>query len=837
MPPTSGSKPPPSASRELIKKGPREIAASSRTKRNARGERPTTSRALVLRNGKYGARGTGEVMLTAKLSGREKLDLLAEDLIEKSKTALGQPVSLEKCFRIAEAQRNEFLDQIRSFRDVGLFYQSMKEEVNARTPSVDGRPNLSSKNLSYIAEIVVTKIHNSYMIASAWKLVTDMIQDLIDNGVEDSTLAINLKSSPTIRNQYLVLWDLVNVLVEICHSLFAVLISKDQHYSRYFKVQEADGPENDPQIVFDNAGLKEAGRSFIDSIIIELAFPQSPYPRAILYQILRDASDESFRDSKRFSQAVWDAVGVLSDAIALRELLEVPLLGPQGRKVLDTPRHMPDNYGRWMDAGVDSNKASEMTANFEDLISPLEKTKDQAVLSKMWERINLSYESVCQKDIDSLWQLSEALHCKPQWHSVNVDQTRMLDSDSDSDDIPTPFVGRKKQPLRLTNYTEADSDGSMPSLQSVSNSSEEGDDDHESDDNESDDEGSDSGYDTGQEDELRELLREAMDAVHEADLWETKPPPELDPLAQDDRKGNPFLKTLGSLRGRMFSSSSKLKTPGQSTAKPSATAEAPGQSTTKPSATAEAPASLATTVEDIEDEEASGTSATKKKKKKKSSNKKKKNKTTAAATAVPPGSTPDIPPNKAQPTSSSTEKKAAPGVPASASTISLPIGETTAQPARSYLRSEQHGEPKAKVKSRPDHASIFSQGNGEHKSFCGFRRNKDRAKDEEEEQKEQKKSMFAGLKKKSKDFMAQLLKMDKKVKPMKWENFLRVMREMGFRCDPSTAGSSVRFDPPDPRDQSISVHKPHPDTTLRPEKVLEVSKKLMWHYGWNAEDF
>jgi hypothetical protein len=27
------------------------------------------------------------------------------------------------------------------------------------------------------------------------------------------------------------------------------------------------------------------------------------------------------------------------------------------------------------------------------------------------------------------------------------------------------------------------------------------------------------------------------------------------------------------------------------------------------------------------------------------------------------------------------------------------------------------------------------------------------------------------------------------------------MREMGFEYDPTTAGSSVRFDPPDPRDK------------------------------------
>ena len=55
-------------------------------------------------------------------------------------------------------------------------------------------------------------------------------------------------------------------------------------------------------------------------------------------------------------------------------------------------------------------------------------------------------------------------------------------------------------------------------------------------------------------------------------------------------------------------------------------------------------------------------------------------------------------------------------------------------------------------------------------------------------------------------------------RPMKWEDFLRVrlcnflsvdgcsvkfqlMREMGFEYDPSTAGSSVRFDPPNKNDR------------------------------------
>ena len=36
-------------------------------------------------------------------------------------------------------------------------------------------------------------------------------------------------------------------------------------------------------------------------------------------------------------------------------------------------------------------------------------------------------------------------------------------------------------------------------------------------------------------------------------------------------------------------------------------------------------------------------------------------------------------------------------------------------------------------------------------------------------------------------------------------DLLQIMREMGFECDSSTAGSSVRFDPPDKNDK-VSVH-------------------------------
>jgi hypothetical protein len=63
--------------RRLITVERKDVVSKNAGKRDGDDRRPTTSKALVLRNGKYGAYGTGEVMLASKLSGREKLDLLA----------------------------------------------------------------------------------------------------------------------------------------------------------------------------------------------------------------------------------------------------------------------------------------------------------------------------------------------------------------------------------------------------------------------------------------------------------------------------------------------------------------------------------------------------------------------------------------------------------------------------------------------------------------------------------------------------------------------------------------------------------------------------------------
>ena len=119
---------------------------------------------------------------------------------------------------------------------------------------------------------------------------------------------------------------------------------------------------------------------------------------------------------------------------------------------------------------------------------------------------------------------------------------------------------KQKEPLRVTHGDHVPTDSDMPSLQSLSgtdNTEDDDDDDEVHLDEDEDDVGDDeSGYDTEEEDEIREFLREAMDTAHEADwLSGSNLPKEIDPF-EGDRKGNPFLKLLGSLRGNLISSSS-----------------------------------------------------------------------------------------------------------------------------------------------------------------------------------------------------------------------------------------------------------------------------------------
>jgi hypothetical protein len=80
--------------------------------------------------------------------------------------------------------------------------------------------------------------------------------------------------------------------------------------------------------------------------------------------------------------------------VELRELLERPLLGPDGRKPSELPRELPAEYDLWLDAQILSDKASSHVQNYKDSIYPLSKTRSRQVLDKMWKCVNLVPPSV-----------------------------------------------------------------------------------------------------------------------------------------------------------------------------------------------------------------------------------------------------------------------------------------------------------------------------------------------------------------------------------------------------------------------------------------------------------
>ena len=89
-----------------------------------------------------------------------------------------------------------------------------------------------------------------------------------------------------------------------------------EHFAHYFKLTEDEA--EDPEWLFDWASLKVMHKSFLDSIVVELCLPNSQYSKQILLQLLEEATTESRKETKRFPQALWDAVGDFSVGISLQ---------------------------------------------------------------------------------------------------------------------------------------------------------------------------------------------------------------------------------------------------------------------------------------------------------------------------------------------------------------------------------------------------------------------------------------------------------------------------------------------------------------------------------------
>ncbi|KAI9450353.1 hypothetical protein F5148DRAFT_987108 [Russula earlei] len=886
MPPRNlAARPPPgsaapSTHTDLVAVGSRQVRAKHPTGVDENGLLPSTARAVVLRNGKQGAMGTGELMSLRKPIGREKLELLGEDLLARStKNALAALFNIERLVSTADAEYSAHVDSIKWLKDPDLFHHEISKEVYLNVPLSSGNttPQDPLNDWDNVINVLGTRVHNSYMVASAWKIVRGRLEVLQREGIVNSQIRSQLTKDPHLRKEYLAVCDVLGALIDALQARFSFLAATAEHFRMYFKKYEERDSEN-PEYMFDWNALREAYKSYVDSIVIELCLPNSQYPKYILARILEDATQEAPREKKRFPQALFDALGDLAVALQLQETLEAPLLGKGGEQWRKQPRTMPEDLSLWIEAQSLSEEASRELGKNLDIIFPLEKTKEAGVVDAMWTRINDTYKTVTTMDLDTLWHVEDEFQRVPQW-SITAPPTKRNAKAAAALPEARRIEGGGTT-LQITDANDSDP-SSMPGLEysSDNNSLWEH---SEGEDEPSDFEGEESSeYDSEEEAELRDMLREAMDiASAHPEIFEEKK------AFKERSNDNQFLKALGALRGRLFSSNPRLRTnrPGTTLDFPKVSIDGQGPdgayqySLKHPD---ESPhcntgrTGRIVTIEEVEDEDAPHTAAKKKKKKKA----KKKKKLASAigevdgpGTSSPLPSSPTVEPSSPvipsappvvevlpspAPTPQAKKRKPEKRPPvmqppslgssststfASMSTASLE--QTRAQSAHAYLHSENLTEQKVKVKTRaePRDRPLVEEQDTKIGFFSRFSRKKEvslLAPEEEMTEKRNLGSWFRNMNRKSTGFLAQILGADKNAKkggpPMKWDHFVKVMIDMGFEVDASTAGSSVRFQPPDPALRSISFHRPHPESSIDPITLQKWRKKLKSYYGWSED--
>ncbi|KAF8495845.1 hypothetical protein JB92DRAFT_2992064 [Gautieria morchelliformis] len=835
---------------------------------------PSTSRALVLRSVAY---GSGEVAFSRKISGQEKLSLLANDMMTG---AIRAPFRIDKLLKMAESQLGVHLDEISNLKDKDFFCNDILATINSRVESAPDKNGVRRPPIDdtrWVAFVVGCRIHNVYLLAGAWRIVRNILRELEAIGLDDRDVRGQLRASEKIRARYLVLYDIITMLARMGQQRVASIAAATAHYAPYFVRRTKAG--HDGEMEFDHHGsnprkIREAHRSFIDAIILELVLPDSEYPPYVLMTLLHGAVEECRKEEKRFSQDLWDSMGDFSVTVEVLDVLEGPLLGPEGESWIKGPS-LSKEFNEFLRVQALSGKASQDIESWKSCLKPLLDTKKEHVLNQLWYNIN----KASGVTIDALWSLQNDLQRSPQWSTYYIPGLNGDGSDPDQHALVLHKEARRaktegSRPNRLQLKDDDDDDDEMPPLLTASDTSDEEDTDPDASDDEERSEGdSESDYDPAEDDLLHDMLREALDAAIEMDLLGL---PDDYPASAEKMSSNPFTRMLANLKDRCFPANPALRVnegsrnrfkarPGTTPTIPS-TSQAPGASSanqarrdsdtddlppleppglhsTLPSApTSEGnlpplqPSNRkfqVTTIEEVEDED--NTAHQKKKKKKKKKKNVKKPQEVPSPSQLPPvKQSESFSPSPSTPsrTAKQSPSKESPGqsikslvgaVDASFSRTSLPLApETTAQSARAYIQSENLTTEKTKVKTRPAFAAGFFKPDKKAKE----------CKDSGTE----KKGLLGRMKrtitlpKRLSNAAMQLFSSDDKTQPMKWEKFLKA--RMGFSYDPSTAGSSVRFDPPDPKDPVT-----HPDSTLQRSHVQAFKKRLQKCYGWSPELF
>ena len=73
------------------------------------------------------------------------------------------------------------------------------------------------------------------MLASAWNIVSVTLNGFAIDGLTDSNIKVKLKDDKDFRQRYLVLYDMVNILVNMCQDKFSVLATATRAFTLLYK--------------------------------------------------------------------------------------------------------------------------------------------------------------------------------------------------------------------------------------------------------------------------------------------------------------------------------------------------------------------------------------------------------------------------------------------------------------------------------------------------------------------------------------------------------------------------------------------------------------------------
>ena len=73
------------------------------------------------------------------------------------------------------------------------------------------------------------------MLASAWNIVSDTLNGFAIEGLTDKNIKTKLKDDKDMRQRYLVLYDMVNILVNMCQIKFSVLATTTRAFAIFHR--------------------------------------------------------------------------------------------------------------------------------------------------------------------------------------------------------------------------------------------------------------------------------------------------------------------------------------------------------------------------------------------------------------------------------------------------------------------------------------------------------------------------------------------------------------------------------------------------------------------------